>query len=116
MLFIDPHCSAEIDVYLSETPAVTENMIRYIKFRIVYVHEDRTLKQCSPVIPETDKMFLSAQEVHHVDVLETEDNIMHDRVADKNKHVDDRGQREKQADVVVPEERFDPVQNDSPLP
>jgi hypothetical protein len=41
---------------------------------------------------------------------------MHDRVADKNKHVDDRGQREKQADVVVPEERFDPAQNDSPFP
>ena len=77
--------------------------------------EDLVVKQLH-VIPETDKMFLSAQEVHHVDVLETEDDIMHDRVADKNKHVDDRGQREKQADVVVPEERFDPVQNDSPLP
>ena len=68
------------------------------------------------VIVKADEMLLAAQEIHDFDVLETEDDIMHDRVADKNKHVDDRGQREKQADVVVPEERFDPVQNDSPLP
>jgi hypothetical protein len=61
-------------------------------------------------------MLLAAQEVHDVDILEPEDDIMHNRVADESKHVNNRGQREEKADVVMPEESFDPVQNDSPFP
>lgn len=61
-------------------------------------------------------MLLAAQEIHDVDILEAENDIMHNRVTDKNQHVNHRGQRKEQADVFMPEERLHPVQNDSPFP
>ena len=77
--------------------------------------EDFVMEQLH-IVFETDKMLLAAQEVHDVDILEPEDDIMHNRVADESKHVNNRGQREEKADVVMPEKRFYPAQNDSPFP
>ena len=68
------------------------------------------------VVFKTDKILFAPQEVHDVHILEPQDDIVHNRVADENQHIHHGGQREEQADVVMPEESFDPVQNDSPFP
>ena len=76
--------------------------------------EDLVMKQLH-VIVKADEMLLAAQEIHDFDVLEAENDIMHDRVTDENQHVDNRWQRKEQAEVIMPEERFHPVHNDPPL-